>query len=293
MIFNKGPKHIEPLFRPPAEANSLIFQVAYGCPHNTCTFCGMYKGVQFMQRDIERVLKEFGKVAKQFPKTRRIFLADGDVMALPYDDLKMMLEKLNKVFPLLSRVNVYANGSSIMSKTEAELKDLRQLKLNTLYLGLESGDQRLLDMVHKGENAIGMVMAVERAQAIGFKCSVMILIGLGGSHFSDRHADKTAEILNQMQPRLLSALRYVEVPGLDMYKGYRTISEYGAVAELRRTIGGLGLNKTVFRANHSSNPVPLAGRFPQDKIRLMLELEELLKSGQLDKEGPGRLPFFL
>ncbi len=292
-MFRRLPKYREPLFRPPAEADSLIFQVAYGCPHNKCRFCGMYKGTRHVVRDEQSVLKEFEKVARRRPQTRRIFLADGDVMFLPFDNLKTMLVKLNEVFPQLTRVNVYANGSSIMNKTEAELKELRDLKLHTLYLGLESGDQRLLEMVHKDENAIGMVMAVDRAQSIGMTCSVMILLGLGGVHFSNIHANLTADILNQMQPRLLSALRFVEFPGVRMFEGYKTISEYGAVQELRRIIARLDLHKTVFRANHSSNPVPLAGRFPKDKLRLMAELDELLNAGTLDTEGPGALPFVL
>jgi radical SAM superfamily enzyme YgiQ (UPF0313 family) len=292
-MFGNIPKYVDPLFRPPAEANSLIFQVAYGCPHNTCKFCGMYKGVKYKVRDEYKVLREFEKVARRQPDTRRIFLADGDAMALPFEQLKNMLEKLNEVFPKLGRVNVYANGSSIMGKTESELRELRGLKLNTLYIGLESGDQRLLDMVDKRESVIGAVMGVERAQALGFKCSVMVLLGLGGSHFSGHHANLTAEILNQMQPRLLSALRFVEVPGLKMFDGYKTITEHGAVVELRRIIGRLKLKKTVFRANHSSNPVPLAGRFPNDKLRLLAELDQLLESGQLDTTGPGSLPFSL
>ena len=136
------PKYKEPLFRPPAEANSLIFQVAHGCPHNTCRFCGMYKGVQYSQRNIEESLQEFIETANLYPETRRIFLADGDVMMLPFPTLKTYLSALNSLFPRLARVNVYANGSSIIDKTPEELEELHSLKLNTLYLGLESGSQK-------------------------------------------------------------------------------------------------------------------------------------------------------
>ncbi len=286
-------KYVEPVFRPPAEADSLIFQVAYGCPHNTCRFCGMYKGVKHSIRDINEVLDEFSSAAALYPETSRIFLADGDVMMLPFTSLHTMLLHLNRVFPRLSRVNLYANGSSILKKSEDELKELKRLKLNTLYLGLESGDQELLDKVCKGERADDMIQAVNIAQQCGLKASVMILLGLGGKQGTGRHAELTADVLNRMQPRLLSALRFVQVPGLKMYTDYVPVTEHEAVSELLEIIQRLKLNKTVFRANHSSNPVPLRGRFPHDRDRLATELKTILAGPELDREGPGRLPLFL
>lgn len=284
-------QYTERLFRPPAEAGSLIFQVALGCPHNTCRFCAMYKGVPYRVRPQEEVLAEFAQAARRYPEERRIFLADGDVMALSFERLHALLEALNRLFPHLARVNVYANGSSILAKRDAELAVLRQLKLNTLYVGLESGDEELLKRVDKGETAAGMCEAVQRAQAAGLKCSVMVLLGIGGREGSARHADATAALLNRMQPRLLSALRFVDVPGTSMYAGYQTVTEYEAVSELTRLLRGLELTQTVFRANHTSNPVPLEGRFPKDRDALVSLLEALLP--RLDRKGPGRLPFSL
>lgn len=283
--------YVEPLFRPPAEADSLIFQVAYGCPHNTCRFCAMYKGVRYRRRPIAEVLAEFAAVARVRPQERRIFLADGDVMALSFESLRELLEALNRLFPQLSRVNLYANGSSILAKTPAELEELRRLKLNTLYLGLETGDEELLLKVDKRETAAAMASAVQQAQAVGLKCSVMILLGLGGRAGSERHAAATAAVLNQMQPRLLSALRFIDVPGAEMYPGYEPVSEQGAVAELIRILQGLTLEKTVFRANHTSNPIPLEGRLPKDRDALVAGLLELLP--RLDRNGPGPQPLFL
>ena len=283
--------YTERLFRPPAEAESLIFQVALGCPHNTCRFCAMYKGVPYRVRPQEEVLAVFAQAARRYPEERRVFLADGDVMALSFERLRALLEALNRLFPQLARVNLYANGSSVLAKSDAELEALRQLKLSTLYVGLESGDEGLLKKVDKGETAAGMCEAVRRAQAAGLKCSVMVLLGLGGLAGSTRHADATAALLNRMQPRLLSALRLVDVPGAEMYEGYQTVTEHGAVVELIRLLRGLELEKTVFRANHTSNPVPLEGRFPKDRDALVAQLESLLP--RLDKTGPGRLPFSL
>lgn len=292
-MFTRVPSYREPLFRPPAEADSLIFQAALGCPHNGCRFCGMYKGVAYRVRPEAEMRTEIAAAGRLYPDTRRAFLADGDVMALPFDHLESLLEALNAAFPLLSRVNSYANGSSILSKSPAELQTLRRLKLTTLYLGLESGDDDLLRLAGKRETVADMTAAVRLAQNIGFRCSVMILLGLGGKDRSPRHAARTAAALNAMQPRLLSALRFVPVPGLRMFDGFVPVSEFEAVAELRAIIAELELERTVFRANHNSNPVPLEGRFPADREVLLGQLDRLLTGGSLDRHSPGRLPLFL
>jgi radical SAM superfamily enzyme YgiQ (UPF0313 family) len=284
----------EPLFRPPAEADSLIFQAAYGCAHNSCRFCLMYKWVKYEIRPIEEILSEIEGASRVYSGERRFFLADGDAMALPFDTLRQIFKKINQFFPNAARINTYANGSSILALTKEELAELHSLKLNTVYLGLETGSQELLDKVCKKEKVEDMVKAVQIVQSIGIKASVMVLLGLAGKDGSEGHAIKTAEALNQMQPRLLSALRFVEFPRkTKMFDGYKSSTEYEVVSELYTLIQRLDLNKTVFRANHSSNPVPLAGRFPQDKQALLDEIKRLLQLGRLDRSGPGHLPLWL
>jgi radical SAM superfamily enzyme YgiQ (UPF0313 family) len=298
------------LFRPPAEADSLIIRVADGCPWNGCTFCGMYKGVPYKFHGAEHAEKEFAKAAKRWPDARRIFLADGDVMHLDFPTLETMLISLNEKFPHLARVSIYANGTSILAKTDDELRRLKELKLHTLYMGLESGDNETLRAVNKRESAEEMIEAGHRAQSAGLRMSVMVLIGLAGELRSGRHAQATAAAINKMQPRLLSALRLVTVPGTPLYergKGvqplasgrdaastiFQMLTEYSAVAELRAMIQDLDLEQTVFRADHSSNIVPLEGRFPKDKERLLAQLDSLLASEHLDKNSPGALPWSL
>lgn len=290
MFFEKS----HTLFRPPAEADSLILRVADSCPWNGCTFCGMYKGVPYKFLGAEHVEREFSKAAKRWPDARRIFLADGDVMNLDFQTLELMLVSLNEKFRRLARVSVYANGASILAKTGDELRRLKELKLHTLYMGLESGDNETLHAVNKRETAEEMIEAGQRAQAAGLRMSVMVLIGLAGKLRSGRHAQATAAVLNKMQPRLLSALRLVTTPNTPLYKnGFQMISEYAAVVELRELIQGLELEQTVFRADHSSNIVPLEGRFPKDKERLLAQLDALLASGHLDRNSPGALPWSL
>lgn len=292
-MIKKIPQYIEPLFRPPAEADSLIFQVALGCPHNCCRFCGMYKGVRYHERPEQEILREIAETASSFPDESRIFLADADVMHLPFEQLYRYLEKINRSFPSLARINLYANARSILAKSPEQLRMLRNLKLNTLYVGLESGSAEVLSMVCKNETPQTMIDAVKLAQSCDLKCSVMVLIGLGGHRYRDIHIAETVRVLNQMQPRLLSALRFIPVPNIKMPPEYSEVSEYEAVEELYQIIAGLELTKTVFRANHTSNPVPLAGRFPSGKPAMLAELDVLLKSNQLERKGPGHKPFYL
>ncbi|MEI6166552.1 MAG: radical SAM protein [bacterium] len=287
-----------PQFRPPAEAGSLILQVDQGCPYNGCTFCGMYKHVAYQRRSLADLRKMIGAEARAAPDVNRVFLADGDVMRRPFGELEAILGELANHFPLLARVNVYATGRGIMDKTEEELRALRALKLHTLYLGLESGDAETLRRVNKGETSEGMVEAGRLAQASGLKLSVMILLGLGGLERTRPHAVETALALNRMQPRLLSALRVVPVPGTGLHdevvaRRFQPLTELQVVQEMRLLVGHLELTHTIFRANHTSNPIPLEARLNRDKARLTAELDALIASGALDGHTPGHTPLWL
>ncbi len=286
------------MFRPPAEAYSLIITIADGCPWNKCTFCGMYKKVNYRLHSLEEIKKSITESYKSNPNARRIFLADGDVMALSFDKLKEILKVLNSTFPKLSRINVYANGNSILNKSNEQLISLKKLKLNTLYMGLETGDEITLKNVKKRETAEEMIKAGQRAQAAGLRMSVMILIGLGGQQNTNQHAVATAKVLNKMQPRLLSALRVIPIPKTELFEAEQTgkfkqLTEFQAIKELHKIIENLTLKNCVFRANHSSNILPLEGRFSKDKERLLHELELLLNSGNLNKISPAQAPLWL
>ncbi len=287
-----------PLYRPPAEANSVILQIDQGCPYNRCTFCRMYRDVPFHRRPMDEIQNIVKAESGRYRSAKRIFLADGDVMRRPFSELQQILVFLNESFPQLARVSLYANGSSIASKSDAELCALRRLKLHTLYMGMESGDEEVLKACCKGETAAGMVDACVRAQAAGLRMSVMLLLGLGGVAGSAEHAANSASAMNRMQPRLLSTLRVIPVPGTELYEDVRAgrfqqLTEYGAVQELRDLLDKLEINSTVFRANHTSNIVPLEGRLPRDKARLMTQLDALLASGALDETSPGPMPLSL
>lgn len=287
-----------PLFRPPAEADSLILQVDQGCPYNRCTFCGMYREVDYRRLPLPDVRRLVEAEARHAPGTRRVFLADGDVMRRPFEELASILVELAARFPNLARVNLYATGTAILRKTEEQLRALRALKLHTLYLGLESGDDVTLRRVRKAETAEDMITAGCRAQSAGLRTSVMILLGLGGQERSREHGEATAAALNRMQPALLSALRVIPVPGTELDDEVRSgqfapLTEVQVVEELRGIVERLALTRTVFRANHASNVVPMEARLPRDQRRLLAELDDLLDSGELDTCSPGPMPFWL
>jgi radical SAM superfamily enzyme YgiQ (UPF0313 family) len=283
------------IYRPPAETGSVIIQVAEGCPWNHCSFCGMYKCVSYRPKSLAEIAHLIKSAGSLYPNARRIFLADADAMHLPYDFLKKILVLLNRYFPKLSRVNLYANGHSILSKSSAQLRELKQLKMNTLYMGLESGDDALLESVRKRERSQDMINACIHAQDNGLKLSVMILVGLGGKSGSHDHAVKTAAVLNKMQPRILSVLRFVPVPHTTMLSNvindqFDLLSEYDEIRELRNILSRTELNQTVFRANHSSNTVPIEGRLPKDKEQILYNLNLLLLSNNLDRIHPSPVP---
>jgi radical SAM superfamily enzyme YgiQ (UPF0313 family) len=258
----------------------------------------MYAGVKYRVLPRDEWMANLEEEAAAYPDARRVFLADGDVMARPVDALVEIVEAVRARLPMLSRINLYANGHSILQKSDDELRELHRLGLHTLYMGLESGSDEVLARAHKREKADEMVEAGRRASACGLRMSVMVLAGLGGRDLSGEHAAASARALNRMQPRLLSILCVTPVPGTELFdeieRGeFHEPSQQGIVSEIRALIAGLELEKTVFRANHVSNTVPLQGRLPADKHSLLEKLDALLASGALDADGPGPRPLWL
>jgi radical SAM superfamily enzyme YgiQ (UPF0313 family) len=258
----------------------------------------MYRQVRFRRLTLPEINRVLDDELRDAGDVRRVFLADGDVLRRPFAELQAILAELNRRLPQLARVNLYATGSAVAAKSDDELRALRAAKLQTLYLGLESGDEEVLRRVRKGEDVAVMVAAGQRAQAAGLKMSVMVLLGLGGQERSEAHAAATAEALNRMQPRLLSALRVVPVPGTELQAEvragtFRQVTERGVIEELRALVARLELTNTIFRANHSSNVVPLEARFPRDRSALLAQLDALLASGTLDAQSAGPQPLWL
>lgn len=271
----------EPVFRPPAEANSLIFQVTLGCSWNKCAFCDMYSSKQFTVRPEEEVFEEIESLAQLFPATRKVFLADGNAMVLSADKLLRIIEALYKHFPKLRQVSAYALPNDISSKSTDELIALKNAGLKLLYVGIESGDDELLQLVHKSETYDSTVKGLLHAKQAGIKSSVMILSGLGGARYSKQHAISSAKIVNAVQPEFLSLLvlsfPYGEQAYVKRFKGeYMPMSVHDLLVELELFITHTELESSIFRTSHASNYLVLQGILGRDKERLLTEVSSAI-----------------
>ena len=276
---------IEPVIRPPAEAANFLLQVTTGCSANHCSFCGAYMGKKFTVKDFKEISSDIAEESGRCPDTRRVFLMDGDALAVPNTKLIPILDKLNASFPRLTRISSYANGYNITGRSPEELRELCSRKLRLIYIGLESGSREILDMCQKRSSAEEMTEAVRMSADAGIKSSVIVLLGLGGRNFSKEHIRDTIDVLNKMQPAYLSFLSVMLIPGTplhgSMIKGeFQELSSIELLEEALGMIKGLELERTVFRSNHASNYLALEGRFPKDKLALIDTLEKAL-SGKL------------
>ena len=283
-------RYVGNVFRPPSEAGSLLLQVTIGCSHNRCDFCAMYRDKQFRVRPLEHVMEDI-ETAKDYYGTgvRRVFLCDGDAFVLRPAKLALILDRLAATFPELQRVGIYANARDILSKSEQELAQLHAKRLDILYLGLESGSDRILNDNHKGATAEQMIAAVNKAQAAVIKASVIYLLGLGGMELWKENALASAKAVSQMNPSYLSALTVTVIPGTPLYDRleageFALPDPAGFLKELRLFLENANVKATVFRSNHASNYLALAGRLPRDKARLVREIDDALEHGRLRPE---------
>jgi radical SAM superfamily enzyme YgiQ (UPF0313 family) len=278
------------IFRPPSEADSLLIQATVGCSHNRCTFCAMYRDKRFRVRPVEEVIEDVRQAASYCgPGVRRVFICDGDALVLPQRYLLRLLDALAESFPELARVGIYANARDILRRTDEELRELVRRRLGICYLGMESGSDRVLESIDKGATAAEMAGAVQQAMAAGMKVSVIYLLGLGGRDGWREHAVESARCVSQMNPNYLSALTVTLVPGTPLFERERRgefelPSPEEFAAELKLFLENVEVKATVFRSNHASNYVPLAGRLPRDRARLIAELDAAIAGHRFKPE---------
>ncbi len=276
-----GLKYEMPLFRPPSEAESLIFQITIGCSWNKCIFCEMYSTKKFRIKEVD-ILKNEIKCASEFnPGTRRIFLADGDAMILSSARLLKILSLLKSSFPLLRRISCYASPGNLQRKTQNELNELRSAGLKIIYTGVESGDDEVLRLVNKGETYSSTVEGLLKARESGIKCSVMILNALAGKLYSKQHAINSAKLVNEVKPDYLSTLVLMHTMGEAEYASrfgdtYKSMTPEDILEELRLFLAHTDLERTVFRSDHASNYLFLRGVLGRDKQKLLNIIDEAL-----------------
>lgn len=281
----------EPVFRPPSEAYSLILQVTLGCAWNKCAFCEMYSSKKFTVRPENEVFAEIDSLKGYSSEIRKIFLADGNAMVLSFDRLERILDKLNQNFSKLNRISAYASARDILGKTDEELSILAQKGLKLLYVGIESGDDDILECINKGEDSSSFEKALVKARKAGIKLSVMIINGLGGSVYSLQHALNSAKLINKIQPEYLSTLVLSYPVGEEHYKSkfkgeFTALNTIGLIAEMKMFIENLELENTVFRSDHASNYLVLRGNLNRDKQDLLSRINKVLNDPSNAKLRP-------
>lgn len=277
--------YIEPVFRPPSEAHSLILPVTNGCSWNNCTFCEMYTQAQkkFRARDEAQVLEEIRLTGERMI-VQRVFLADGDALVLPTRRLLTILEAIREHMPDVSRVSSYCLPRNLRKKSVAELKELADAGLRMAYVGCESGDDEVLARVNKGETYASSLSALDKLGQAGITRSVMILNGLGGTSLSDQHADNSARLMNETQPEFLSTLVVSFPQGEARFRqgfaDFQALNQPQLFVEVERLLSGLELHDTVFRSDHASNYLVLKGTLGADKQRLLAQVQQAIKQPQ-------------
>ena len=267
----------EPVFRPPSEAQSLLFQITVGCSQNQCRFCGMYKMKSFHVRSVDEIAAEIAAVpAHHRPHIRRVFLADGDALVYPQAGLLDILDRLAEAFPNLTRVGAYASPNSLTTKSLAELEALREKKLRILYFGLESGDDDTLKLVNKGFSAADMLQLCRKAQAAEMKLSVTAILGLAGRERSGEHARATAAWITELSPEYFSLLTMFRRHNDAYFRLIRPLSNGQVIEEALDIVRHLDPQRTILRSNHVSNILNLAGSYPKDRDRIIAQAEMAL-----------------
>ena len=265
-----------PLYRPPSEAKSLIFQVTLGCSFNECSFCDMYRSKEYSERPWDEVKMEIDMAAKHEPETKRIFLADGDALNLSTDYMVQIVKYLYVKFPNLERVSCYAMPMNLLKKTPEELKKMYDVGLKMLYLGIETGSDIVLKKVTKGATSQTIIRACRKAIDVGYTLSCMVILGLGGKTYTKEHIKGTAEVLSAVSPHYAAALTLIIEPGVkeEFMKKFNEpfipITDSEALDELQELVSKIeSKNEIIFRANHGSNAYTIKGIFPQDKDSML------------------------
>ncbi|WP_114326809.1 radical SAM protein [Candidatus Colwellia aromaticivorans] len=287
-------KYTEPVFRPPSEWKSLILQVTNGCSWNRCSFCEMYsdKNKKFKPKKVDLIEKEIISIAQSGLPVGRVFLADGDAMMLPFKRLKEILLLIKQYLPQVTRVSSYCLPRNLTNKTVEQLSELQDLGLKLMYVGCESGDDEVLELIDKGETYNSSLIALNKIKQSGMKSSVMILNGLGGPELSKQHAINSARLMNEAQPDYLSTLvvsfpqgeeRFAKPFTDRQYQPFRLLTQLELFNEMKLLLSKLELEKTVFRSDHASNYLVLKGVLGKDK-------EKLVNTVQMALDQSGSIP---
>ncbi len=271
-----------PLYRPPSEAYSLIIQITEGCSYNKCKFCSMYKDKAFRIKTDKEIINHFEELMEYYKiLPKRIFLADGDFMCLKTEKIIDVLSKIKEYFPSVERISSYCSTIDLMKKSQEELNLIKSQGLDMLYIGIESGSDKVLSYMNKGSTSYQMVEATKMAKNAGFILSCMIISGLGGEIYFNEHAIESARVISEINPEYFGLLKLTVEKNTVLYDevmdGKFILLEPNKIIEENIImLKNLKLNNCIFRANHISNLVVLKGVLNNDRDRLINKLYSYL-----------------
>ena len=273
-MFAKPIDYDMPLWRPPSEGRNLIIQATIGCSFNRCSFCAMYRTKTFRARPLEEVFADIERARRAWPHANRVFLADGDALVLPVEQLHRILDRLAESFPDLARVSSYALPANLIKKSAGDLDSLVARKLTLIYYGIESGSHDILKRITKGASPRAMIEGLGKAKTAGMKISATVILGLGGRTYWREHIDATAALAGEAAPTYLSTLQLGLEPIVrdEFLRKFREPFEFqddaGILEEQARLIAGIDpAQPIIFRSNHASNALALAGNLPKPDRR--------------------------
>ncbi|MDR2355169.1 MAG: radical SAM protein [Clostridiales Family XIII bacterium] len=288
-------QYIGSVYRPPSEAYSLIVQVTIGCAHNACTFCSMFKDKSFSLRREADILRDFEEARRVYRRVERIFLADGDALVLGTDKLLRILDKIRTLFPECARVGIYGSPQDVLRKTQAELISLKEAGLGIVYIGAESGSDRVLADIKKGATRAEIIESVEKTEEAGIPASVTFISGLAGREALREHAIECGTMISRASPSYVGLLTLIVEPPAPLYADIEAgrfvpLTPQEVVAETRLMLEHTEVKRDcVFRSNHASNYVSLRGTLPHDKARMLDRLDAALRDADMLKDERFRM----
>ena len=288
-------RYVGDIYRPPSEAYSLLVQVTIGCSHNKCTFCNMYKAKQFKVRKPEEVLEDLAWARSHYNRVERIFLCDGDALCLANHKLLVILDYIMENFPECARVTTYGRATDVIRKTDEELRELKDHGLEMVYIGAESGSQKILDKVNKGETREELIEGVQRLEKAGIKTSVTFISGLAGPEDWEEHAIETGKMIAEMNASYVSLLTLMLQPPAPLLEDYqqgkfKLLSPEEVLADTCLMLQYARPSKPcVFRSNHASNYVSLRGNLPMDNESMIASLKRCMENRGLLKDERFRM----
>ena len=271
-----------PPFRPPSEANSLLLRVTRGCPWNRCTFCSMYKRMKFDIRDLEEIQSDIELARDLYgDRIRTIFIGDSNSLVVKTEMLIKVLNTLFSSFPHIERVTSYSRSKTLFKKPIEDLERIYQSGLTRLHVGLETGDRDLLKAIEKGATPEEMIEAGRKARKAGFEYSLYVLLGIGGEEKWERHARGTAEVLNQIDPHFIRIRTFIPQPNSPLYEAmmrgdFKSPSAEIILKETKLLLEELRVTSQ-FLSDHISNLLPLHGKLPEEKERMIQMIDDALK----------------